>query len=268
MAKILNNVKISPIKGITGKLKYTSPFGYRTFRFNGKTYSGQHNGIDLNNLGTIVAVAKGKVVEVVKNVTGYNESKSRGNCVILEHANGIRTAYYHLDHGSVAVSKGDIVEKGQKLGTDIVKTTGFSTGLHLHFGVKVNGKWVNPVDYLQGTKTINDYKTTTATTTSDTIYIVKAGDTLSAIAKKYNTTYQRLANYNNIANPNIIRVGQKIKIPTTPSNSKIIYTVKAGDNLSKIAKKYNTTWQKIYEKNKKIIGSNPNIIRIGQKLEI
>lgn len=46
------------------------------------------------------------------------------------------------------------------------------------------------------------------------------------------------------------------------------YIVKKGDNLSKIARKYKTTWQVIYEKNKKIIGDNPNLIRIGQKLII
>ncbi len=46
------------------------------------------------------------------------------------------------------------------------------------------------------------------------------------------------------------------------------YIVKKGDNLSKIARKHKTTWQDIYERNKKIIGDNPNLIRIGQKLII
>lgn len=50
-------------------------------------------------------------------------------------------------------------------------------------------------------------------TTSEVIYTVVAGDTLSKIAAKYGTTYQKLAAYNGITNPNIIRVGQKIKIP-------------------------------------------------------
>lgn len=48
----------------------------------------------------------------------------------------------------------------------------------------------------------------------------------------------------------------------------VIYTVKSGDSLSKIAKEYETTWQKIYEDNKNIIGSNPNLIKVGQKLTI
>ena len=46
------------------------------------------------------------------------------------------------------------------------------------------------------------------------------------------------------------------------------YIVQAGDTLTKIAKKYNTTWETIYELNKKIIGNNPNLIKIGQKLQI
>lgn len=50
-------------------------------------------------------------------------------------------------------------------------------------------------------------------TTSEVTYTVVAGDTLSKIAAKYGTTYQKLAAYNGITNPNIIRVGQKIKIP-------------------------------------------------------
>ena len=48
----------------------------------------------------------------------------------------------------------------------------------------------------------------------------------------------------------------------------VTYTVKKGDNLSKIAQKYNTTWQKIYEDNKSVIGSNPHIIKEGQVLKI
>ena len=51
-------------------------------------------------------------------------------------------------------------------------------------------------------------------------------------------------------------------------DKQLTYIVKKGDNLSKIAKKYNTTWQKIYTDNKKVIGSNPNLIKVGMKLVI
>lgn len=57
-------------------------------------------------------------------------------------------------------------------------------------------------------------------TTSEVTYTVVAGDTLSKIAAKYGTTYQKLAAYNGITNPNIIRVGQKIKIPGTAAPKK------------------------------------------------
>lgn len=109
------------------------------------------------------------------------------------------------------------------------------------------------------------------TPTNETTYIVVKGDTLSGIAKRYGTTYQKLAEYNGIKNPNIIHVGQKIIIPGSngkPATNEIAYIVKAGDNLSKIAKAYNTTWQKIYNDNKNIIGGNPNRIYPGQRLII
>lgn len=53
-----------------------------------------------------------------------------------------------------------------------------------------------------------------------------------------------------------------------PENNQITYTIKKGDTLIKIAKKYNTTWKKIYQKNIDIIGGNPNLIIPGQILKI
>lgn len=99
------------------------------------------------------------------------------------------------------------------------------------------------------------------------IYTVVKGDTLSGIAEKYNTTYQELARINNIKNPNLIYPGEKIRInETTQTGTK--YVVKKDDNLTTIAKKYNTTWQKIYNDNKQTIGSDPNLIKPGQILII
>ena len=122
-----------------------------------------------------------------------------------------------------------------------------------------------------GSQTSNITPTTnTSTETKTTSYTVKKGDTLSGIASKYGTTYQVLASYNGIANPNKIYEGQVIKIPNKKSNtsSSTTYVVKKGDTLSGIASKYGTTWQKIYQDNKSIIGSNPNKIYEGQKLII
>ena len=58
--------------------------------------------------------------------------------------------------------------------------------------------------------------------TGDEVYTVKSGDTLYGIASKYNTTYQELAKYNNIANPSIIYVGHKIRIPWVSSVGDIV----------------------------------------------
>ena len=115
---------------------------------------------------------------------------------------------------------------------------------------------------------LNNYKENNSDNPAEINYVVKKGDTLIGIAKKYNTTYQELAKYNNIKNPNKIYVGQIIKIPTSESIKPTTYIVKKGDTLSSIAKKYNTTWQKIYDKNKNIIGNNPNKIYPGQILTI
>ena len=65
--------------------------------------------------------------------------------------------------------------------------------------------WIALTDAQSGAETSAQY--------SETIYTVVKGDTLSGIATKYGTTYQKLAAYNGIANPNLIYVGQKIRIP-------------------------------------------------------
>ena len=98
-------------------------------------------------------------------------------------------------------------------------------------------------------------------------YVVKKGDTLSSIASKYNTTYQKLAKYNGIKNPNKIYPGEIIKIPSsniTPTT----YVVKKGDTLSGIASKFGLNWKTLYNNNKSVIGNNPNKIYPGMVLNI
>ena len=82
------------------------------------------------------------------------------------------------------------------------------------------------------TKPATDTGNASGISKGETVYTVKAGDTLSGIAAKYGTTYQKLASYNGIANPNVINVGQKIKIP---GKGYTTYTVKQGDSLWAIA---------------------------------
>ncbi|WP_423190325.1 LysM peptidoglycan-binding domain-containing protein [Alkalibacterium sp. f15] len=107
-------------------------------------------------------------------------------------------------------------------------------------------------------------------TSSTRTYTVKAGDTLYAIALRYNTTVARLAQLNNITNTSLIRVGQVLILPgtttpTTPPSTTVTYTVKAGDTLSAIAARYNTTVARIAAANNI---TNVNLIRVGQVLKI
>lgn len=101
------------------------------------------------------------------------------------------------------------------------------------------------------------------TPTAQGTYVVKAGDTLSKIASKYGITYQELARINNIANPNLILVGQVLKVPTNKTET--TYVVKAGDNLTKIAKQFNTSVDSLVAKNNI---KNKNLIYAGQVLKI
>lgn len=104
--------------------------------------------------------------------------------------------------------------------------------------------------------------------TSETVYTVVAGDTLSGIASKYGTTYQKLAEYNNISNPNLIHPGQLIKIPGTTNNNvttSSTYIVKSGDNLTKIAKMFGTTVNQLVAWNNI---ANPNLIYPNQKFRV
>ena len=84
------------------------------------------------------------------------------------------------------------------------------------------------------TVTINSNTAATSNASGEVVHKVKNKETLSSIAKKYNTTYQVLAKYNNISNPNMIRIGQEIKIPsaaTKTTNIKVtasVLNVRAG----------------------------------------
>lgn len=129
------------IKPIQGRI--TSPFGWRTHPiFNTRSF---HSGIDIGgpNYGEIRASNSGKVI-----YSGWYGGY--GKVVILEHGmvNGkpITTLYAHMS--SILVSNGQRVNKGQVIGKE--GTTGYSTGPHCHFEVRVNGQPNNPNNYIQG----------------------------------------------------------------------------------------------------------------------
>ena len=99
---------------------------------------------------------------------------------------------------------------------------------------------------------------------AEQVYTVKAGDTLSKIAAKFGTTYQKLASYNGIANPNKINVGQKIKIPGSGVKT---YTVKKGDSLWAIAAAQLGDGSR-YNEIKVMNGLTSDTIHAGQTLKL
>jgi peptidoglycan/xylan/chitin deacetylase (PgdA/CDA1 family) len=121
--------------------------------------------------------------------------------------------------------------------------------------------------------TISQLMNRPAPPATSTTYTVRAGDTLYSIARRYNTTVTSIAQENNIRNVNLIRVGQRLTIPgravsvpqPPPAPAPRTYTVKRGDTLYSIARRYNTTVSRLAQVNNI---RNVNLIRVGQRLVI
>jgi LysM repeat protein len=222
-----------------------------------------------------------------------------GNNVYLESINPVKYADGTEDYMTIQFTHdsdisdlhvGQIVKQGEVFYQE--GTAAQSTGNHLQIDISrgkytglyqvASGKWVMNNEY-DPTKALwikndtivldsggYDWKITTTNTVEPTLtkvtYVVKSGDTLISIAAKYNVNWHDLYNANiNIigASASNISVGQVLTIPNV-----FYYTVVSGDTLTSIAKKNNTTWDKIYNDNKATIGSNPANIKVGQKLII
>ncbi|AXT56019.1 hypothetical protein D1815_09740 [Aquimarina sp. AD1] len=99
-----------------------------------------HKGIDIRaKIGTSVLATEDGTVSVAKDKGNW------GNLIVITHANGYETWYAHLD--SFEVTENQKVNKGQVIGK--TGNTGLSTGPHLHYEVKLNGKNMDPMDYLK-----------------------------------------------------------------------------------------------------------------------
>ena len=114
----------------------SSPFGYRRDPLTGRRMF--HKGIDIaGRLRTpVYATAHGKVIYA-------KYSKGYGNAVMVDHGNGLKTLYAHLS--KMHVKRGETVTRGQKIGE--MGKTGRTSGCHLHYEVRKDGRAVNPWDY-------------------------------------------------------------------------------------------------------------------------
>jgi len=200
----------------------TSRYGYRKGRY--------HQGIDIDvEVGdTIRAAWSGKVRYSKFNDGGF------GNLVIIRHYNGLESYYAHLDQLLCApnqeVKSGDVIGLGGN--------TGHSFGSHLHFELRFYDAPINPEEVIDfenhvckdenllvhkhlftpGVKA-SDYgggtkvpRSSTVTAPAKKYHKVRAGDTLSSIATKNNTTISQLCKLNGIRQSSVIQIGRSLRV--------------------------------------------------------
>lgn len=117
----------------------TSPFGNRGNAVTSIGGSSYHRGIDIGcqSGSDVVATKDGKVVVA-------EQSNSEGLWIMLDHGDGVKSVYMH--NSQLLVKAGDEVKQGQVIAKS--GSTGISTGPHCHFGIQINGEYVNPLDYV------------------------------------------------------------------------------------------------------------------------
>ncbi|MFM7106673.1 MAG: peptidoglycan DD-metalloendopeptidase family protein, partial [Flavobacteriales bacterium] len=194
----------------------TSPFGYRRGRM--------HYGcdIDLETGDEVQAAFEGMV-----RISQFHDSY--GNVVVVRHNNGLESLYAHLSRRYV--SPGDYLEAGDLIG--LGGNTGRSYGAHLHFELRYLGHPIDPSFILNHTEKSlksnhfrlfkNMFGKSVAADeshgnngsnkgSSARYYIIRRGDTLSAIARKNHTTVSRLCRLNSLRESSRLKIGQRIKL--------------------------------------------------------
>ncbi len=131
--------------GVTGDMVWPLPYddAYVSSSFK-ERWGRRHNGIDTCRwAGThgadVISVKSGTVEEA-----NWGWGGGYGNYVVVNHGEGVLTYYAHLSN--ITVSVGQSVRQGDVIGQ--AGNTGYSFGAHLHFGLMINGGWVNPMNYL------------------------------------------------------------------------------------------------------------------------
>ncbi len=195
--------------------RVTSKFGPRKKRY--------HYGVDIDlETGDSVNVAFDGKVRIAK------KSKSYGNVIVVRHDNGLETYYAHLSKINVAVGQevfaGDVIGLGGN--------TGRSRGSHLHFEIRYLGHPINPTEIISfdDKKLVSnmlcidnatfDYVSEAkkaaaknyASSKGKKVHVVRKGDTLSGLAKRYGTTTKVLCKKNGIKATSTLKLGQKIKL--------------------------------------------------------
>lgn len=225
--------EVTPIRLVDSLSSYHYPYLGRITSKYGPRRNRQHQGIDLS-LKTgdpVYATFDGKV-RFSKSSGNY------GNLIIIRHCNGLETYYAHLSERNVEA--GDWVVAGQQIG--LGGSTGRSTGAHLHFEVRYRGQSFDPeriIDFKTGelrreelllkrrhfsihAKFEQDFDDEIEAEKQEEAerkaaeavqyHTVRSGDTLSALARKYGTTVNKICNLNNIKSTSILSLGQRLRV--------------------------------------------------------
>lgn len=219
--------------------------------------------VEMYNLTQLDNIAFSGKQPVINNKNDYNYSNS-GNA---DSSNG----YYTVQSGDTLSG---IALKFSTTSSKLAQLNSISNPNLIYVGQRL---LVNQSSNSNSSSSGQSSSTTTNTETSSASYTVKSGDTLSRIASQYNTTVNQIVSLNQLSNPNLIYVGQVLKLKnsqTTNSSSSSsstaattvgTYTVKAGDTLSAIASRYSTSSSTLASLNSL---SNPNLIYVGQVLKV
>ena len=219
--------------------------------------------VEMYNLTQLDNIAFSGKQPVINNKNDYNYSNS-GNA---DSFNG----YYTVQSGDTLSG---IALKFSTTSSKLAQLNSISNPNLIYVGQRL---LVNQSSNSNSSSSGQSSSTTTNTETSSASYTVKSGDTLSGIASQYNTTVNQIVSLNQLSNPNLIYVGQVLKLKnsqTTNSSSSSsstaattvgTYTVKAGDTLSAIASRYSTSSSTLASLNSL---SNPNLIYVGQVLKV
>ncbi|MBU0490078.1 MAG: peptidoglycan DD-metalloendopeptidase family protein [Bacteroidetes bacterium] len=182
----------------------TSNFGPRKYRY--------HYGIDIDcETGDSIFTAFDGMIRMVA------KSKSYGNVVVIRHYNGLETIYAHLSKTKVTVNQE--VKSGDVIG--LGGNTGRSYGSHLHFEIRYLGNPLNPNDLIDFSS--HTLKSDTLVLTKKNFqhiieaktakyHVIRKGDTLSRIARKYGTSVSSLCKMNKISVKTKLSIGRRLRV--------------------------------------------------------
>ena len=211
------------------KGKVYSRYGWRGKR--------PHRGVDIPlTTGDSIHAAFDGIVRISE---GSSQTGGYGNLVIIRHPNGLETYYGHLS--KILVKENEIVAAGEVIG--LGGSTGRSTGPHLHFETRYLGKAFDP-------ERVVDWENNCLR------------DTLLVVRKAY---YNPNSHYNDKVTASTSSSSSTTTAKPSSSSSPVYYTIRKGDNLGKIAKKYHTTVSKLCKLNKI---KETTTLQIGRRLRV